>query len=244
MTRCCGVRRDGYCPNGTRRDASFPSGGPSTCRPWTGKGLVLTIDAAIQAAAERELDRACIATLSEYCADPVDGPAQRVTFWPWRCIPASIRTSRGTIPPRCGAIGSSPTSSSRARRSKSSPPRPRWRKASSTPDERFFDAGYIEIGGGRVHCWRGGGHGSLTFAEAVEHSCNPVFAELGGLRLGSGTVLSVLAGVRLRQSPRHRLPGRGAGHRAGAGPAGPRRNFAVGQRRASAKASRSARCSC
>src|SRR5690606_31984152 len=32
-----------------------------------GRGLVLTIDAAIQAAAERELARACIATLSEYC---------------------------------------------------------------------------------------------------------------------------------------------------------------------------------
>src|SRR5690606_25918861 len=32
----------------------------------------------------------------------------------------------------------------------------------------------------------GGGHGSLTFARAVEVSCNPVFAELGGLRLGPG----------------------------------------------------------
>ncbi len=49
--------------------------------------------------------------------------------------------------------------------------------------ERFFDPGYIEIGGVHLHCWRKGGHGSQTFLEGVQNSCNPGFVMLGQ-RLG------------------------------------------------------------
>ena len=39
------------------------------------------------------------------------------------------------------------------------------------------------VGGARLRCWKRGGHGSQTFLEVVENSCNPGFVELGE-RLG------------------------------------------------------------
>lgn len=45
--------------------------------------------------------------------------------------------------------------------------------------DRFFDPGHIEVAGARLRCWRRGGHGSQTFLEGVENSCNPAFVILG-----------------------------------------------------------------
>ncbi|WP_068502164.1 stage V sporulation protein D [Paenibacillus kribbensis] len=50
-------------------------------------------------------------------------------------------------------------------------------------NDRFFDPGYIEVGGARLRCWKKGGHGSETFLQVVENSCNPGFVTLGQ-RLG------------------------------------------------------------
>jgi stage V sporulation protein D (sporulation-specific penicillin-binding protein) len=47
----------------------------------------------------------------------------------------------------------------------------------------FHDPGYIMVGGARLKCWKAGGHGSQTFLEVVENSCNPGFVTLGQ-RLG------------------------------------------------------------
>ncbi len=49
--------------------------------------------------------------------------------------------------------------------------------------ETFFDPGAIEVGGARLRCWKKGGHGSQTFLQVVENSCNPGFVTLGQ-RLG------------------------------------------------------------
>jgi stage V sporulation protein D (sporulation-specific penicillin-binding protein) len=58
-------------------------------------------------------------------------------------------------------------------------------------NERFFDPGAIEIGGARLRCWKKGGHGSQTFLEVVENSCNPGFVTLGN-RLGKETLFSYI----------------------------------------------------
>ena len=50
----------------------------------------------------------------------------------------------------------------------------------------FFDPGFIKVGDSVLHCWKAGGHGSQTFLEALENSCNPVFASLA-LRLTKET---------------------------------------------------------
>ncbi|AFM01738.1 MULTISPECIES: stage V sporulation protein D [Desulfitobacterium] len=51
------------------------------------------------------------------------------------------------------------------------------------PQEGFFDPGGVTILGKTVHCWKRGGHGSQTFTQVVENSCNPGFVAMGQ-RLG------------------------------------------------------------
>lgn len=55
----------------------------------------------------------------------------------------------------------------------------------------FFDPGFIAVGGARLRCWKSGGHGSQTFLEVVENSCNPGFVTLGQ-RLGKEKLLSYI----------------------------------------------------
>ncbi|WP_059052176.1 stage V sporulation protein D [Paenibacillus senegalimassiliensis] len=50
-------------------------------------------------------------------------------------------------------------------------------------NDRFFDPGYVKVGGATLRCWKKGGHGSQTFLQVVENSCNPGFVALGQ-RLG------------------------------------------------------------
>lgn len=52
-----------------------------------------------------------------------------------------------------------------------------------TLDEQFFDPGYMVIDGTRIRDWKKGGHGSETFLQVLENSCNPGFMTIG-LRLG------------------------------------------------------------
>lgn len=49
--------------------------------------------------------------------------------------------------------------------------------------DRYFDKGHIEVGGARLRCWKHGGHGSQTYLEVAQNSCNPGFVDLGQ-RLG------------------------------------------------------------
>lgn len=57
--------------------------------------------------------------------------------------------------------------------------------------EHFYDPGYIEVAGARLRCWKKGGHGSQTFMEVVENSCNPGFVTLGQ-RLGKDKLFSYI----------------------------------------------------
>ncbi len=38
---------------------------------------------------------------------------------------------------------------------------------------------HVEVAGARLKCWKRGGHGTQTFLEVVQNSCNPGFVELG-----------------------------------------------------------------
>ncbi|MDF2928038.1 stage V sporulation protein D [Anaerospora sp.] len=51
-------------------------------------------------------------------------------------------------------------------------------------EDRFFDPGSIEVQGRNIHCWKHGGHGSQSFVEVVQNSCNVGFVTVG-LRLGT-----------------------------------------------------------
>ncbi|QXM05808.1 stage V sporulation protein D [Crassaminicella indica] len=53
-----------------------------------------------------------------------------------------------------------------------------------TPDSPFYCKGYIMVAGQRLRCWRYyRPHGSETFTQALQASCNPAFVEVGQ-RLG------------------------------------------------------------
>jgi len=58
-------------------------------------------------------------------------------------------------------------------------------------NEHFYDRGSVEIGGAKLRCWKRGGHGSQTFLQVVENSCNPGFVELGN-RLGKDTLFQYI----------------------------------------------------
>lgn len=45
--------------------------------------------------------------------------------------------------------------------------------------DSFTDTGSVNIDGSTLHCWKHGGHGTQTFLEVVENSCNPGFVALG-----------------------------------------------------------------
>lgn len=49
--------------------------------------------------------------------------------------------------------------------------------------DRFTDTGSIQVENARIKCWKAGGHGTQTFLEVVENSCNPGFVVMGQ-RLG------------------------------------------------------------
>lgn len=51
-------------------------------------------------------------------------------------------------------------------------------------DDRFFDPGSIEVQGRHIRCWKHGGHGSQSFLDVVENSCNTGFVAVG-LRVGA-----------------------------------------------------------
>lgn len=52
-----------------------------------------------------------------------------------------------------------------------------------TLEETFHDPGYMVIDGTRIRDWKKGGHGTETFLQVLENSCNPGFMTIG-LRLG------------------------------------------------------------
>lgn len=58
-------------------------------------------------------------------------------------------------------------------------------------NDLFFDGGSVNVDGARIKCWKAGGHGSQTFLEVVQNSCNPGFVELGR-RLGTETLFDYI----------------------------------------------------
>lgn len=57
--------------------------------------------------------------------------------------------------------------------------------------DTFHDGGSINVENARIKCWKRGGHGSQTFLEVVENSCNPGFVVLGQ-RIGKETLFKYI----------------------------------------------------
>jgi len=78
-------------------------------------------------------------------------------------------------------------------------------------NETFYCNGYRLIGGRRIRCWKDGGHGSETFLQAFENSCNPVFMDIGA-RIGSTNMFKYVTAFGLREKTNIDLSGEERGY--------------------------------
>ncbi|MDD4036216.1 MAG: penicillin-binding transpeptidase domain-containing protein [Bacilli bacterium] len=76
--------------------------------------------------------------------------------------------------------------------------------------DRFYDPGYVIVEGARIRCWNPRGHGSETFLQVLENSCNPGFVELGK-RLGKETLFGYLEKLGFGEKTGVDLSGEGTG---------------------------------
>jgi len=76
--------------------------------------------------------------------------------------------------------------------------------------EHFHDPGFVKVGGARLRCWKKGGHGSQTYLEVVQNSCNPGFVELGE-RLGKETLFKYIRDFGFGEKTGIDLQGEGKG---------------------------------
>lgn len=77
-------------------------------------------------------------------------------------------------------------------------------------EDHFHDPGSVTVGGARLRCWKRGGHGSQSFLEVVQNSCNPGFVELGE-RLGKETLFKYVKDFGFGQKTGIDLQGEGTG---------------------------------
>jgi len=168
------------------RDATgrtIPAGIERRIEPVHGYDLVLTIDKVIQYIAEREIERGVleanadwglflgvnpktgeILALAHYPTfDPNDYAAYPPETWRNRAITDYFEPG-STFKMVTGAAA--------------------LETGVATLDSVFVDPVTLQIGGGRVSCWRPGGHGRQTFVQAMENSCNPIFALLADAMTG------------------------------------------------------------
>ena len=59
-------------------------------------------------------------------------------------------------------------------------------------EDQYTDTGGITVEGSRIKCWKSGGHGTQTFLQVVENSCNPGFVVMGQ-RLGTSTLFTAIS---------------------------------------------------
>lgn len=162
----------------------MPNSSEEYVRPRDGLNLELTIDKHIQSTMERELDQAMIQFQAKHvigiAMDPNTGEilamSGRPTYEPAHFSDYPTEVYNRNLPIwmtyEPGSTFKIITLAAALQE-----------KKVDLKNDHFFDSGVIEVGGARLHCWKAGGHGSETFLEVVENSCNPGFVVLGQ-RLG------------------------------------------------------------
>jgi len=160
--------------------------------PQDGLSLQLTIDQTIQSVVERELDQAMLQyranSVIAIAMDPNTGEiyamGSRPTFEPDKYQEVSPQVYNRNLPIwmtyEPGSTFKIITLAAAIEEKKVDLER-----------EHFYDPGFIEVAGAKLRCWKKGGHGSQTFQEVVENSCNPGFVTLGN-RLGKEKLFSYI----------------------------------------------------
>ncbi len=177
--------------------------------PEDGLNLVLTIDKIIQHIAERELEKA----LAEHKAkrgtiivmDPKSGEILAMTNKPdydpniysefsqqlWRNVAISDAYEPGSTFKIVTASAA-------------------LEEGVVHLEDKFYDPGYIMVSGVRIGCWYHGGHGSQTFIQIVENSCNPGFVDVA-MKLGKDRFMKYIKGFGFGETTGIDLPGEARG---------------------------------
>lgn len=75
-----------------------------------------------------------------------------------------------------------------------------------TINDNFYCGGFRIVEDRRIHCHKRIGHGSETFLEGAQNSCNPVFIDVG-LRLGTASFFEYLERMQVLEKTGVDLPG-------------------------------------
>ncbi|MDM5207190.1 stage V sporulation protein D [Cytobacillus kochii] len=160
--------------------------------PVDGNTLKLTVDTKVQTIIERELDNAeakynpdgLIAIAMDPNTGEILGMSSRPTFDPanFRNVPADVYNRNLPIwsSYEPGSTFKIITLAAALEEGKV-----------DLDHDHFHDPGYVEVGGAKLRCWKKGGHGSQTYLEVVQNSCNPGFVNLGE-RLGKETLFKYI----------------------------------------------------
>ncbi|KYO66675.1 stage V sporulation protein D [Thermovenabulum gondwanense] len=187
----------------------LPFGDERYIPPKEGLNLVLTIDKVIQYIAERELEKAIAENKAKrgtiIVMDPKTGEilalANKPDYDPndYRNYPQEARRNfavSDTYEP--GSTFKIVTASAGLE------------EGVVRPNDRFYDPGYIIVSGVKIRCWRAGGHGSQSFIQVVQNSCNPGFIEVG-MRLGKERFLKYIKAFGFGETTGIDLPGEAKG---------------------------------
>ena len=79
-------------------------------------------------------------------------------------------------------------------------------EAKVTINDRFFCRGSVNVSGTIFHCWRRIGHGSESFLQGFQNSCNPVFIEIAR-RVGPTKFMEYMTAFNLKKKTGIDLPG-------------------------------------
>ncbi|GAB6181883.1 stage V sporulation protein D [Desulfotomaculum defluvii] len=178
--------------------------------PTQGNNLVLTLDQTIQHFVERELDK-IVATYNPKMAviivmEPKTGKilalGNRPTFSPnnWREVPQSVWDRNPAV-----WYNYEPGSTFKIITASSA-----LEENAVKVSDRFFDPGFYQVADRKIRCWKVEGHGSQSFEEVVQNSCNPGFIQVG-LDLGKERFYKYIRAYGFGQSTGIGLPGEARG---------------------------------
>ncbi|QQE81226.1 stage V sporulation protein D [Alicyclobacillus sp. SO9] len=192
------------------RGERMPGQGEDYIPPTNGEDVELNINTQIQKFVQREIEQA----VAEYnpdevtaiVANPTTGAivamANYPTFNParWKDYPASTYNRNlaiwKTFEP--GSTFKVVTLSAALQENK------------VNLKDKFYDPGYYEVAGHKIKCWKAGGHGSESFLNVVENSCNPGFIAMGE-KLGKQSLFSFIHKFGFGKKTGIDLPGEGNG---------------------------------
>lgn len=170
----------------------MPGSSEQYIKPKDGMNLQLTIDSNIQMILERELDQAmvthqpdaAIAIAMDVTNGEILAMSSRPTFHPGNYRDYPVETYNRNLPIwmtyEPGSTFKIITLAAALEE-----------KKVDLKNEFFYDSGVMEVAGARLHCWKRGGHGSESFMEVVQNSCNPGFIVMGQ-RLGKETLFDYI----------------------------------------------------